>query len=62
AGRPVTRMMLIEAVWGYSFEPTTNIIESNMSRLRAKLTVHGDPDPIEPARGFGYTLHVDDAA
>ncbi|NIJ65126.1 two-component system OmpR family response regulator [Sphingomonas leidyi] len=62
AGRPVTRMMLIEAVWGYSFEPSTNIIESNMSRLRAKLTIHGDPDPIETARGFGYTLHADDAA
>jgi two-component system, OmpR family, response regulator len=62
AGRPVTRMMLIEAVWGYSFEPSTNIIESNMSRLRAKLTVHGDPDPIETERGFGYILHVDDAA
>lgn len=58
AGRPVTRRMLIEAVWGYSFEPSTNIIESNMSRLRAKLTVHGDPDPIETARGCGYVLRT----
>jgi two-component system OmpR family response regulator len=56
AGRPVTRRMLIEAVWGYSFDPTTNIIESNMSRLRAKLTVYGDFDPIETARGLGYAL------
>ncbi|OJU21973.1 MAG: DNA-binding response regulator [Sphingomonas sp. 66-10] len=58
AGRPVTRKMLIEAVWGYSFEPTTNIIESNMSRLRAKLTVYGDADPIETSRGFGYVLRA----
>jgi len=58
AGRPVTRKMLIEAVWGYSFEPATNIIESNMSRLRAKLTACGDPDPIETSRGFGYVLRA----
>lgn len=56
AGRPMTRRMLIEAVWGYSFEPTTNIIESNMSRLRSKLIADGGPDPIETARGFGYVL------
>lgn len=57
ADRAVTRKMLIEGVWGYSFEPSTNIIESNMSRLRSKLTAHGDPDPIETARGLGYILH-----
>ena len=57
ADRAVTRRMLIETVWGYSFDPSTNIIESNMSRLRAKLTAHGDPDPIETARGLGYILH-----
>ena len=56
AGRTVTRKMLIEAVWGYSFEPSTNIVESNMSRLRSKLTAHGDPDPIETARGSGYVF------
>lgn len=54
--RSVTRRMLIESVWGYSFDPSTNIIESNMSRLRAKLTVHGDPDPIDTVRGLGYIL------
>lgn len=58
AGRPVTRKMLTEGVWGYSFEPTTNIIESNMSWLRAKLTVYGDADPIETWRGFGYVLRA----
>lgn len=54
--RTVTRRMLIESVWGYSFDPSTNIIESNMSRLRTKLTSFGDPDPIETARGLGYIL------
>lgn len=55
--KAVTRRMLIERVWGYSFEPGTNIVESNMSRLRAKLTQSGDADPIETVRGFGYVLH-----
>ncbi|EJU14028.1 response regulator transcription factor [Novosphingobium resinovorum] len=56
ADRMVTRRMLIERVWGYSFDPSTNIIESNMSRLRGKLTIHGGTDPIETVRGTGYIL------
>lgn len=51
----VTRRMLLENIWGYSFEPSTNIIESNMSRLRAKLALSGQ-DPIETVRGAGYIL------
>jgi two-component system OmpR family response regulator len=51
----VTRGMLLEHVWGYSFEPVTNIVESNMSRLRTKL-LDLDCDPIETRRGAGYIL------
>ncbi|GAA4779734.1 response regulator transcription factor [Stakelama sediminis] len=53
----VTRRMLLERVWGYSFEPGTNIVQSNISRLRTKLTEFGDTDPIETVRGSGYVLH-----
>lgn len=52
----VTRRMLLENVWGYTFEPTTNIIESNLSRLRSKLMEVGC-DAIETKRGSGYVLH-----
>lgn len=55
ADRVVTRDMLIQDVWGYAFAPTTNIVESNMSRLRGRLAQIG-PDPIETLRGSGYIL------
>lgn len=53
ADRVVTRGMLIENVWGYAFDPATNIVESNLSRLRARLQMLGC-DPIETRRGEGY--------
>ncbi|MDE2411401.1 MAG: response regulator transcription factor [Sphingomonadales bacterium] len=53
--RVVTRAMLLEGVWSYAFEPTTNIVESNLSRLRARLQCLGI-DPIETRRGAGYVL------
>ena len=55
ADRLVTRDMLLEHVWGYSFCPGTNIVESNMSRLRAKLQELAI-DPILTRRGEGYML------
>lgn len=58
ADQLVTRSMLLENVWNYSFEPTTNIVESNLSRLRARLAGLG-VDPIETRRGAGYILRSD---
>lgn len=55
ADRLVTRSMLLECVWSYSFSPSTNIIESNMSRLRTALQEIAC-DPIETQRGAGYVL------
>jgi two-component system OmpR family response regulator len=55
ADRVVTRSMLLENVWAYSFSPATNIVESNMSRLRTALLDLGC-DPIETQRGAGYVL------
>ncbi|WP_241126879.1 response regulator transcription factor [Novosphingobium terrae] len=58
ADKIVTRAMLIENVWAYSFDPATNIVESNLSRLRTRLQVLGC-DPIETRRGEGYVLRAD---
>jgi two-component system OmpR family response regulator len=56
AGRIVTRTMFLEQVWGLHFDPQTNIVESNLSRMRSKLR-HGFPDdPIETVRGSGYRI------
>ncbi|MDE1918172.1 MAG: response regulator transcription factor [Sphingomonadales bacterium] len=57
AGQVVTRAMILESVWSYHFEIRTNIIESHMSRLRAKLCANGGSDPIHTFRGIGYRFH-----
>jgi two-component system OmpR family response regulator len=56
AGRVVTRSMLLEQVWDYSFDPQTNIIDQHVSRLRQKLDRGGAPNLIETVRGAGYSI------
>jgi two-component system OmpR family response regulator len=58
ADRVVTRTMLLEAVWDFHFDPKTNIVETHISRLRAKLAQHGGPDLIHTVRGAGYILRL----
>ncbi len=58
ADRVVTRTMLLEAVWDFHFDPKTNIVETHMSRLRAKLSQGGSPELIHTVRGAGYVLRV----
>lgn len=58
AGEIVTRTMLLENVWSFHFDPGTNLIESHMSRLRAKVD-RGFAFPlIHTVRGAGYRLDV----
>ena len=56
AGSFLTRAMLIERVWGYDFEPTTNIVDAQIRSLRRKLMAPGGDDPIVTKRGVGYML------
>lgn len=56
AGEVVTRMMLLENVWSFHFDPQTNIIESHMSRLRSKVDRGFDGELIHTVRGAGYRL------
>ena len=56
AERAVTRTMLLERVWGFHFDPQTNIVETHISRLRAKLNEGEKPDLIETLRGVGYRM------
>lgn len=59
AGRIVTRTMLLESVWNFHFEPQTNLVETHMSHLRAKLAAGGAVSVIETVRGAGYRFVVD---
>jgi two-component system OmpR family response regulator len=60
AEQVVTRTMLLEAVWDFHFDPRTNIVETHMSRLRAKLAQDGAPELIHTVRGAGYVLRAPD--
>ena len=57
--RVVTRTMLLERVWKFHFDPQTNIVETHISRLRAKLNEGGRPNLIETVRGVGYRVTTD---
>jgi two-component system OmpR family response regulator len=54
AGRVVTRTMLLESVWEFHFDPKTNIVETHMSRLRAKIDRGHGSELIHTIRGAGY--------
>ncbi|KNG94605.1 response regulator transcription factor [Pseudaestuariivita atlantica] len=55
-GRVQTRTMLLEAVWGISFDPQTNVVDTHISRLRAKVDKPFDRDLIVTVRGAGYRI------
>ncbi len=55
-GEVVTRKMLLVAVWGYHFDPETNVIDVQMSRLRNKIDKDGAPTLIRTVRGVGFTI------
>jgi two-component system, OmpR family, response regulator len=54
--RAVTRKMLLENVWDIHFDPNTSVVESHISRLRARLNAGCDIDAIQTVRGVGYRL------
>ncbi|MEO0635132.1 MAG: response regulator transcription factor [Pseudomonadota bacterium] len=55
-GRLITRTMLLEQVWDMSFDPTTSVVETHISRLRAKIDKPFDEALIRTRRGEGYVL------
>jgi two-component system, OmpR family, response regulator len=59
AGSIVTRTMLLEAIWDFHFDPGTNIVETHICRLRAKIDRGGDAPLIRTIRGAGYVVRAD---
>ncbi len=57
AGRVLTRTMLLEKIWNFSFEPNTTVLETHMSRLRAKIDKPFDVALIHTIRNTGYSIH-----
>jgi two-component system OmpR family response regulator len=58
-GRVQTRTMLLEAVWDIHFDPQTNVVETHVSRLRAKVDKPFDSELIETVRGAGYRIEAE---
>lgn len=57
AGEVVTRTMLMEAVWGYEFEPRGAVIETHVHRLRRKIGDNGG-QLIQTLPGVGYVMRM----
>ena len=55
-GQVLTRTMLLERVWDFAFDPTTNVVDVHVSRLRRKLEAPNGPPLIRTIRGAGYVL------
>jgi DNA-binding response OmpR family regulator len=53
-GRVLTRTQILEHVWGYDFDPNTNIVDVHVQRLRQKLSPEDRERFIETIRGVGY--------
>ncbi|WP_110972108.1 MULTISPECIES: response regulator transcription factor [Pseudomonas] len=56
AGQVITRMMIFEEVWGYHFDPGTNLIDVHIGRLRKKIDAPGQTPLIRTVRGSGYAI------
>ena len=56
AGRVVSKTMILEHVWDYSFDPQTNVVDVLICRLRNKVDREGAPKVIHTVRGAGYVL------
>ena len=59
AGRVVSKTMIMEHVWGYDFDPGTNVVEARISRLREKMDRGFDRKLIHTIRGVGYVIRAD---
>jgi two-component system OmpR family response regulator len=57
-GQVVTRTMLLESVWDYHFDPQTNVIDVQISRLRQKIDKDFSPPLLHTVRGAGYCLRA----
>lgn len=55
-GQVVTRTMLLEGVWDYHFDPQTNIIDAQISKLRNKIDKGFEKALIQTIRGTGYKI------
>jgi DNA-binding response OmpR family regulator len=59
-GRVYTRTQILEHVWGYDFDPSTNLVDVHVRRLRKKIGHDADAPILETVRGVGYKIIKDE--
>jgi DNA-binding response OmpR family regulator len=57
-GRVFPRTQILDHVWGYSFDPSSNVVDVYVRRLRQKLDPTGERQLIEAVRGVGYRVRM----
>jgi two-component system OmpR family response regulator len=62
AGRVCTRLMILEEVWDYHFDPGTNIVDVYVRKLREKIDPPSLPKMLHSVRGEGYLLKAGSAS
>jgi heavy metal response regulator len=58
-GRVLTRTMIAEHVWDYSFDTSTNVIDVYVNYLRKKIDAEREPKLLHTVRGVGYVLRAE---
>lgn len=58
-GRVLTRTMIAEHVWDYSFDTSTNVIDVYVNYLRKKIDADREPKLLQTVRGVGYVLKAE---
>jgi DNA-binding response OmpR family regulator len=56
AGQPLSKKVILEAVWGYRFDPQTNVVDVLVWRLRNKIDRDFEKQMLKNVRGLGYVL------
>lgn len=59
-GRVLSRTQIIENIWGYNFDPNTNVVDVHIKFLREKIDKGFDKKLIHTVRGSGYVLKAED--
>ncbi len=60
SGRVLSREQILRAVWGYEYDPGTNVVDVYIGYLRRKLRVEGKKVPIVTVRSVGYRFDASD--
>ena len=59
AGRLCSRSAILEHVWGYTFDPGTNLVDVYVKRVREKIDAGFTPKLVQSVRGVGYVMRTE---